>query len=215
MSDFNYDDLSSTPAGMYYQPSYAGSADATDIIINSYNPNATKVWSTYFGEDGNRFVYPLGYDFPSALAAFDNIALYGVGYSGRNIPLQDYNAVSTLDYYQENASANSSYVTNDGFISRFNLEMLGVGVKESIVEKDGLILYPNPSNTLINLADTKLLGLDVQVKVFDITGRLIFNNNFKNSPSMLTLDVSHLASGAYVVQIVSDTYAKTSRFVKE
>jgi len=66
---------------------------------------------------------------------------------------------------------------------------------------DGLFnIYPNPTNTTINITTEKLNGISV-LEMYDLQGRLITTNNFE---SKLILDVSEWSSGVYFA-VIKDT----------
>lgn len=72
------------------------------------------------------------------------------------------------------------------------------------IEKNyNILLYPNPSNSLITIEiDDELSEKEVFVEVFDVLGQKISSKKVDNSKA--TFDVSQYAKGIYNVQISSD-----------
>ena len=72
-------------------------------------------------------------------------------------------------------------------------------------------IYPNPATTTLNLTSTGVF--DFELSVLDITGKVIKTE--KMSDQTFTFDVSDLASGMYMLRLVShDGASKVVKFVK-
>jgi len=72
-------------------------------------------------------------------------------------------------------------------------------------------IYPNPATTVLNLASTGIS--DFELSILDITGKVI--NSEKMLEQTFTFDVSDLASGMYMLRMVShDGASKVVKFVK-
>jgi hypothetical protein len=72
-------------------------------------------------------------------------------------------------------------------------------------------IYPNPATTTLNLTSTGIS--DLELSVLDITGKVIKTERMLNQT--FTIDVSDLASGIYMLRLVStDGASKIVKFVK-
>lgn len=72
-------------------------------------------------------------------------------------------------------------------------------------------VYPNPAQTLVNVDLSALPASDnVRILIYTTTGKLVQNE--KVSTQQVTLDVSELSTGAYFMQINSETYMIGKRF---
>lgn len=141
-----------------------------------------------------------------------NEALYLTGYSGRNVPLQDF-STSPQDYFQAHAVGTSYDM--DAFISRFNLQTIGVGIDEQLVfAGKGLLLYPNPAQTMLNIAIDGLENEKLTISIYDVSGKLIQSNTVYNQP-IVSLDINTFTSGIYFVQVVGKNNVKNAKFIKE
>ncbi len=72
----------------------------------------------------------------------------------------------------------------------------------SVVEKDTeppFVIFPNPCNDQIMIASS--INRSVQVRLLDMTGRLLFHENL-NSPG--SIDINLFAEGMYLLEIRSD-----------
>jgi hypothetical protein len=67
-----------------------------------------------------------------------------------------------------------------------------------------LRLYPNPANQVVHLDFPLQQDANLLVQVFDLSGRSVLQNNMGPYPrgqTKLTLDVSTLALGRYVIYV--------------
>ncbi|MFC7358140.1 T9SS type A sorting domain-containing protein [Jejudonia soesokkakensis] len=91
----------------------------------------------------------------------------------------------------------------DGTVFRFEAAELAINE----FDLDSWALYPNPTTETIHIkTDSPLMSL----KVFSIDGKLVINT-LENKTS---LDVSHLPSGSYYIQLLSSVGVSTKQFVK-
>ncbi len=74
---------------------------------------------------------------------------------------------------------------------------------------NGLSIYPNPSNGLVNI--TTSLNGELQVNIFDMLGKEVANTKVTNN----TLNVSNLTSGVYVIKITEEGKTATRKLVIE
>ena len=70
-----------------------------------------------------------------------------------------------------------------------------------------IIMYPNPSNTTVNFSFSNSKNLDV--KLFDMLGRSVLKTTLSQANN--TVNVSNLATGAYLVQIKTDNGKTTTK----
>ncbi|MDC7994938.1 FG-GAP-like repeat-containing protein [Altibacter sp. HG106] len=82
------------------------------------------------------------------------------------------------------------------------------GLEDFLTET--LILYPNPTQDLLNLDMPN--GLDNAIySVFDIQGRRVMNGSLENQQ----LNVSALTAGNYILRVMQDGNIQTQRFIKK
>lgn len=84
-------------------------------------------------------------------------------------------------------------------------------VSFNIYRNDGIKIYPNPTNNLLNLVVTNEGGISTQL--YDSVGRLVliaYNNQGLN-----TIDIGNLNSGLYFLKISTDKGAVTQKIIKE
>ncbi|MDG1477233.1 MAG: T9SS type A sorting domain-containing protein, partial [Vicingaceae bacterium] len=77
-----------------------------------------------------------------------------------------------------------------------------LGVTESIVNEDGLLVYPNPSSGIINFKLPEIINSNnTQLVIFDITGKVMLNTSFNTNSKQL--DVSSYPKGIYFYQLTT------------
>ena len=64
------------------------------------------------------------------------------------------------------------------------------------------VIYPNPTNCIINMYPNAPKGKQIRIKVLNSTGQLLINENLNNQDS--SINIQYLPSGLYFVQLVSD-----------
>lgn len=70
-------------------------------------------------------------------------------------------------------------------------------------------LYPNPNQGTVSIGNTASAG-EIAVKIVDVLGKTVFvQNYFMSSNAVQLLDLSHLASGTYFVQLTKAGLSQT------
>ena len=85
-------------------------------------------------------------------------------------------------------------------------------VKEEI-DQSALSLYPNPSNSQLNLSFNQYGNSMVNIAIMDVYGKVIMTNE-SNSINKLTFDVSELSLGIYFVKINIEGKNLIRKFIK-
>ena len=88
-----------------------------------------------------------------------------------------------------------------------------VGVDENSLDA-GLALYPNPASTVVNLVNKTNISLE-KMMIYDINGKLVNQTDLRTMQGQKAVDVSSLASGVYMVQIIGDNASTVKRLIKE
>jgi hypothetical protein len=81
-------------------------------------------------------------------------------------------------------------------------------------EGSSLRLYPNPSNTVLNI-EFKSVITDGTLEVFDLLGKQVFVQNIVSSDDVSQIDVTTWDSGLYLIKISSENGEETKRFIKQ
>jgi hypothetical protein len=93
-------------------------------------------------------------------------------------------------------------VSNNGnniYLDDINIENWTVGINEPAMQK--IAIYPNPAAHQITIDANGIVG-DAVVTIYDLQGKLLLNKHIDASKS-ITVDVSNLAGGLYMVKVSS------------
>ncbi|MCB0769227.1 MAG: T9SS type A sorting domain-containing protein, partial [Flavobacteriales bacterium] len=92
---------------------------------------------------------------------------------------------------------------------------LSTGVQEKPAFSE-LNTWPNPVNDVLNIALTSELNGNVQVRISDLSGRVVSteNRSVSNGLNRMEAPVSDLNPGLYMVQLSNGKHSISSRFVK-
>jgi Secretion system C-terminal sorting domain len=89
---------------------------------------------------------------------------------------------------------------------------LTVGVEELKMENGELRIYPNPAHSELRIMNE---GLRMEeVKIYNVLGECVFNLSIKQLDNV-TIDVSSLLSGIYILEATTTKGAMRKKFVKE
>ncbi|MDT8347822.1 MAG: T9SS type A sorting domain-containing protein [Flavobacteriaceae bacterium] len=99
----------------------------------------------------------------------------------------------------------SEFDNNAGnnYVSTFNFNPT-LSLNE--VQKPAINFYPNPFKNTIRIQNLKEAAL---IKVYDLTGKLVYQNTTTES-----VDLSQLVSGIYMIKIAADKETKTFKIIK-
>jgi len=99
-----------------------------------------------------------------------------------------------------------TYITENTSTDIITFKFTGGGTTEidnsNIIKSDGLYIYPNPSNGIINIKINDILTQKVSIKIYNLLGTLVYENienieNADNNDFNKTIDLSLLNKGIY------------------
>jgi len=121
---------------------------------------------------------------------------------------------STLKKPTHTYSAAGSYtvtysVSNicDTASSQEEIRAIGVGVS-NVTENNNILVYPNPTNGIININLIDLPNQTLQASLFDVKGAQVYGStiNVNSKNQIEILDLNKLSSGMYILKLVSNDY---------
>lgn len=80
---------------------------------------------------------------------------------------------------------------------------------------NNLSIYPNPTNSVLNIAGDLEILANASYKVFDVSGKEVKSQDLKFSSNQTAIDVSSLQEGVYVLVISKDGAKKSYKFIKK
>jgi hypothetical protein len=78
-----------------------------------------------------------------------------------------------------------------------------------------VVAYPNPVKDVLNFSLNDAVGSKMNISVQDMTGIEMMSESTVNNGSAMTLDVSSLKAGIYMLRISSDSKVAVVKFVKQ
>ena len=81
------------------------------------------------------------------------------------------------------------------------------------MKQEDINIWPNPSTGLIHI-NTPENSENISVEIFDVSGKLILNRNFKGTNTN-TINIENLAMGMYAVKISTPEGHTVKRIIKK
>ncbi len=104
---------------------------------------------------------------------------------------------------------NSNYVLRQGYQQPlFNISIVAE-VDYNLEAK----VYPNPFSQQVTIDFTSPIKNDIMVLLNDVTGKLIYSNNF-SAAQKIDLQFNNIQSGAYFLKVVSGSKHFNSKLIK-
>ncbi|MEO8151117.1 MAG: T9SS type A sorting domain-containing protein [Bacteroidia bacterium] len=144
-------------------------------------------------------------------AGCEEDTLAGITYTTMNVTPVDLNyTTDTISIYTAPVAIGDTMM---GSFTEYDACVF-LGVPEfSIQQNNGLLIYPNPATTIINI-QLKPNTTATQIDVYDMQGRLVLQSNDVNSYP-LQLNVAALVKGMYVVRVSCGESSFMGRVVVE
>ncbi|MBZ0246491.1 MAG: T9SS type A sorting domain-containing protein, partial [Cyclobacteriaceae bacterium] len=111
----------------------------------------------------------------------------------------DYQPIEGVSYYR------LKQTDFDGKISFSPIERV------DFVGQNSIQVFPNPSDAIFHLANSAQLDIE-SIKVLNNLGQIVFPVIRKDENIMI--DLSHLSSGIYILQVWNGTFLSNARLIK-
>jgi hypothetical protein len=100
---------------------------------------------------------------------------------------------------QQSITGNSSgdVVVQQGYQQSF----WKIIMSQNAIDTNFIKLYPNPVSDILYVHFGTLTDLPIHLTLFDLNGRLVFNRNLRIENHQITIDVSSLDTGMYLIKI--------------
>jgi hypothetical protein len=90
-----------------------------------------------------------------------------------------------------------------------------IAVKRNEDAKASVSLYPNPSSELVNIIISNADVTKIQVRVLDVVGKIIYENNNLMSNEINSIPVADFPSGIYTLQVIGLSENINQKFIKK
>ncbi len=125
------------------------------------------------------------------------------------------NVLTNYTYTHTNPTKGNNYyrlkqIDKDGKYKYSNIILLRI-----LQQKASVLVYPNPTAEVLNIVLSNYTNTgNVTIKIYDVQGKLITNNNFKKDNTNITINVTTMAKGIYTLQINDNNDISTIKFIK-
>lgn len=118
---------------------------------------------------------------------------------------------------QQSTIGNSSqkdYVVEQGFQQGLWANYIASN-KIDVVEGIRTIAYPNPFTEMIHFQFSKPIPDEISISIFDILGRLIYEQKKKTDSSVLTIDLARLPTSEFLVRLTANNFNYYTKIIKQ
>jgi len=106
-----------------------------------------------------------------------------------------------------NHTSTNTCITTD----QINVEVINGNAIETLV-MDGISLYPNPTDGIINLEFKNGIG-NTLIRITNITGREVYAEYLKNFTGIKTFDLTGIDEGIYIISVQNENTNFTSKII--
>ena len=183
-----------------------------DAFLVAFTSSHKRIWTTYFG--GTQYPDPLsqyGLDIAYGITAFQGSKLFLVGATASDTTFPLANGGGSPVYFNNNNAGLS------GFISRFDLGVMPLGINELNDFYQNIFIFPNPTSGISTLQVNVSQSSDIKVSVFDIIGKQLYYQKYSKitGTRQIPLDFSYFSKGIYVVKVTSQSKECSVKVVVE
>jgi hypothetical protein len=75
-------------------------------------------------------------------------------------------------------------------------------------------VYPNPSQSIVSVRADNFIGSSL-INIFNIEGKLVYQTQQNTLNNQITIPVTHLSNGQYLIVIKNNQMLYQSKFIKE
>ena len=114
---------------------------------------------------------------------------------------------------QQSAIGNfkNGYTVGQGFQQSNWKKIVAKNIETTI----STITFPNPFISRINFQFSKQITDKIQIAIFDVRGRLIFQQEKRVNNNILTIDLESIASSNYLVRLTAENYTYYTQILKK
>ena len=173
-------------------------------LIGADTINGSELYASLIDADGN-YVWP-GDKVPvSTAVGYKGYYTAGDYSAGQWITAWSDNRQNPLQYAHYNIFAQN--VTIDGTLGPLSVDELSNGPDQLMT------CYPNPARDILNIRvdDVSLLNPDIEVKIYNVQGKEVFNGNFDQTT--FSFSIKSLDPGIYIIKVRSDHWVFNRKLI--
>jgi len=177
-------------------------ATDTNAVFSTSNPFFSPTWM------GGTFIFNV----PIALSSGDNY--FWLTFDIRPTAVAGHCVAAYIDSLYFSGNVALSPVSNLNFDNCIKIGNPVLAINDPSVQAPQIKLYPNPANDFIAVNNISLLDKNIAVKISDVFGNLVLQQQLVGNAHGETILISSLNSGVYVAEIKSADKTYYQRFIK-
>jgi hypothetical protein len=131
------------------------------------------------------------------IASAQQIVPTSINSAGQSSTLNGNNISYSIGDYAVLTLADTNYTVSGSYIAASVITAIEI----SAVDQGKISVFPNPSSELVYVELSDLLANEIQLSLYTIDGKEIFNQKFNNINQTLTLNLSKQAKGVYILKL--------------
>lgn len=137
------------------------------------------------------------------IEAFSGVIIEGIGHINHFIPEYPYSCLGLIydaDYYNGLRCYEDTVIGFVDFGIAPSCDYMTVGIPECVCAVPEFRFYPNPASGTVNLIAVGKIEAD-EVCLFDITGRMVYRDDFMPRSAGHSIPLHGLSSGIYLAEL--------------
>jgi hypothetical protein len=118
-----------------------------------------------------------------------------------------------MPYYEHSFTVDQS-VPASVDPNRFQLNFENTTFSNADFQLSGIEVYPNPVDEVVNIDLSQFTGEVNGLKIFNITGKKVYEKSVSSGHSILDINMGQLADGVYVLQIYTNQGQYQQKLIK-
>ena len=104
----------------------------------------------------------------------------------------------------------------DGFITRFDIGVNSIGIKDKSIQNSDFKVYPNPGSNILYIEIPFLQNEEVVITIYDVNGKLVHSKSVSGNEGIekFELNISSLTFGMYFIT-ASNQKTFSTKYVKQ
>lgn len=146
---------------------------------------------------------------PNAIVSFSNNSINATDYTwdfgdgNLSTDANPWNDFGSTGQYEVMLIAMSTGCTND--TAYYDITVLDNSANLTEIDLDQVKVFPNPIHNNITLSGLSVLGANISIRLFDMSGRLVFNTELDSPSNDFNIpNLEHLSNGIYQLNIQFD-----------
>ncbi|MGO1729182.1 MAG: S8/S53 family peptidase [Flavobacteriaceae bacterium] len=90
-----------------------------------------------------------------------------------------------------------------------------LSTNKHIADNNDIAVWPNPVNNKLNVTNTQAFENDVEINIYDLSGRLVQSVSKSSNRNSIQVDTSVLSTGTYLVKITDGEKSYNKKIIKE